>query len=224
MKTLGAQCSSVSARKIPKNRIFVTGAFSSRKNEAMDSFESLLEKDYLLLLDFDDEVESFEPQPVRIPVPRVANGYVPDVLVTYRSAPRRLVEVKPSSELQRNAKKYEPKFRAASTYADERGWVFEVVDERRIRTPRLANLKFLREYRNVEPNPSDIAAVLRCKAWKNKNTSSSEVLLRALAKSTAERLHWLPVIWAMVVRGELATDLNVPFAHDVPLSLQGAVA
>lgn len=50
-------------------------------NEEMDVFESLLEKDYLLLLDFDDTVETFEVQPVRIPVPGVRNGYVPDVLV-----------------------------------------------------------------------------------------------------------------------------------------------
>ena len=32
----------------------------------MDAFESLLEQDYLLLLDFDDTVESFEVQPVRV--------------------------------------------------------------------------------------------------------------------------------------------------------------
>jgi len=74
----------VPARKIPKNYLFVTGAYSSQKNRTMDSFESLLEKDYLLLLDFDDEVHSYEVQPVRIPVPGVSKGYVPDVLVKYR--------------------------------------------------------------------------------------------------------------------------------------------
>lgn len=71
-------------RKIPKNYLFVTGGYSSRKNEEMDAFESLLEKDYLLLLDFDDGVDAFEVQPVRIPVPGVPKGYVPDVLVKYR--------------------------------------------------------------------------------------------------------------------------------------------
>ena len=56
----------MAVRKIPKNHLFVTGGYSSRKSEEMDGFESLLEKDYLLLLDFDDTVESFEAQPVRI--------------------------------------------------------------------------------------------------------------------------------------------------------------
>ena len=32
----------------------------------MDAFESLLWADYLLLLDFDDTIESFEIQPVRV--------------------------------------------------------------------------------------------------------------------------------------------------------------
>lgn len=32
----------------------------------MDAFESLLRADYLLLLDFDDTIESFEIQPVRV--------------------------------------------------------------------------------------------------------------------------------------------------------------
>ena len=43
----------MAVRKIPKNYLFVTGGYASRKNESMDGFESLLEKEYLLLLDFD---------------------------------------------------------------------------------------------------------------------------------------------------------------------------
>ncbi len=73
----------MAVRKIPKNYLFVTGGFSSQKSESISGFESLLEKDYLLLLDFDDSVESFEVQPVKIPVTGVRNGYVPDVLVKY---------------------------------------------------------------------------------------------------------------------------------------------
>lgn len=37
-------------RKIPKNHLVVTGSFVSRKNGQMDAFESLLEKEYMLLL------------------------------------------------------------------------------------------------------------------------------------------------------------------------------
>jgi len=156
-------------RKIPKNYLFVTGGYSSRKNEQMDAFESLLEKDYLLLLDFDDTVEKFETQPVRVPVPGVPNGYVPDVLIFYlpdadTGIIRRpsLVDVKHSDEVKRNEKKYAPKFAAATRFAESKGWEFAVVDQTQIRTSRLAFLKFLREYRNINPSEDDIQRVLEC--------------------------------------------------------------
>ncbi len=75
-------------RKIPKNYLLVTGAYSSQKNAVIDPFESLLEKEYMMLLDFEESVAKFESQPVRIPVLGVAKGYVPDLLVTYRSQPK----------------------------------------------------------------------------------------------------------------------------------------
>jgi hypothetical protein len=134
----------MAVRKIPKNYLVVTGSFSSRKNAQMDAFESLLEKEYMLLLDFDDRVERFEPQPVTIPVPGVPKGYTPDVLVKYfpdtaSGGPRKplLTEIKHTDELLRNAEKYAPKFAAAARYVSERGWEFRVTTQLDIRTPRL---------------------------------------------------------------------------------------
>ncbi|WPC66698.1 TnsA endonuclease N-terminal domain-containing protein [Rhodoferax ferrireducens] len=153
----------MAVRKIPKNYLFVTGGYSSRKNEEMDAFESLLEKDYLLTLDFDDAVAKFEVQPARIPVPGFPKGYVPDVFVEYRPDPQTgeirkpsLVEVKSAEDLVRNTEKHAPKFAAARQYAEERDWEFRTVDQNEIRSPRLANLKFLREYRNFSPSSDDI--------------------------------------------------------------------
>lgn len=210
-------------RKIPKNYLFVTGGYSSRKNDEMDAFESLLEKDYLLLLDFDDSVEAFEVQPVRIPVPGVPKGYVPDVLVKYFPdfetgiAPKpSLVEVKHSDDLVRNAEKYAPKFAAAHQYAQERNWEFKTIDQNEIRTPRLANLKFLREYRNVLPSDDDIQTVLSFMTGAVVQTSS-QALLDALAPKEDDKLYWLPIIWSMVLTRHLATDMDRPFTNDVPL-------
>ena len=215
-------------RKIPKNYLFVTGGYSSRKNEEMDAFESLLEKDYLLLLDFDDGVEAFEVQPVRIPVAGVPKGYVPDVLVKYRpdvetGAVRKssLVEVKTSEDLERHAEKYAPKFAAARQYAEERDWEFITVDQHVIRTPRLANLKFLREYRNVTPSAGDVQAVLDAMAKAGGETSLQSLLL-ALSSTDEDKLYWLPIIWSMVLTRHLVMDLDLPFTNDVPLISAGA--
>ncbi len=217
-------------RKIPKNYLFVTGGYSSRKNEEMDAFESLLEKDYLLLLDFDDSVEAFEVQPVRVPVAGVPKGYVPDVLVKYcpdlqigTLRKPSLVEVKTAEDLLRNAEKYAPKFAAARQYAEERGWEFKIIDQNDIRTPRLANLKFLREYRNVTPSDIEIRTVLECMTGAVGETSSQS-LLDALAPTDDDKLYWLPIIWSMVLTRHLITGMDQPFKNDVPLWQLGAQA
>lgn len=215
-------------RKIPKNYLLVTGGYSSRKCDDMGAFESLLEKDYLLLLDFDESVEAFEVQPVRIPVAGVPKGYVPDVLVKYcvdtqtGVAPKpSLVEVKHSDDFARNAEKYAPKFAAARQYAEQQGWEFMTKDQNDIRTPRLANLKFLREYRNVTPSDDDVQVVLNAVGEEGCGTTS-EVLLNILAATEDERLHWLPIVWSMVLTCHLGTDLDTPFRSDVPLWKTGA--
>lgn len=217
-------------RKIPKNYLFVTGGYASRKNDEMDAFESLLEKDYLLLLDFDDTVEGFEVQPVRIPVAGVPKGYVPDVLVKYHPDPHTgavrkptLTEIKHSDDLKRNAEKYAPKFAAAHLYAQERDWEFVTLTQNDIRTPRLANLKFLREYRNVAPLAVDIQMVL---GWMEATAgeTSSQLLLQALSPTDDDRLYWLPIVWSMVLTRHLVTDLDQPFGNDIPLWLPGALA
>ena len=220
----------MAVRKIPKNYLFVTGGYSSRKSKEMDAFESLLEKDYLLLLDFDDAVESFEVQPVRIPVKGVPRGYVPDVLVRYRPDPLTgevrkplLAEVKRSDYLKLYAAKYAPKFSAATLYAQDLGWEFRTVDETEIRVPRLRNIKFLREYRNVDPVESDCIRVLQALEHHN-GRSSSDRILDELAATDDERLHWLPVLWAMVRQKRIWTDLDIPFESDVPLCSSGSLS
>ncbi len=208
-------------RKIPKNYLFVTGGYSSRKNKNMDAFESLLEKEFMLLRDFDDTVEGWDPQPVRIPVPGVPRGYVPDVLIFFLPDPdtgfvRRpcLVDVKHSSDLKRNEEKYAPKFAAARQYAEGMGWDFEIVEELQVRTPRLENLKFLREYRNITASEQNIQRVLECIG---DSETSSLALLEILAPAEEEQLYWLPIIWSMLLTRHLVTDLDQPFSNDVPL-------
>lgn len=214
-------------RKIPKNYLFVTGGYSSQKNKVMDGFESLLEKDYLMLLDFDDEVESFEVQPVRIPVVGVRNGYVPDVLVKFLPDPKTgeirkqlLVDVKHTDDLKRNHPKYVKKFDAAQLYAEERNWQFVVVDQTQIRIPRLANLKFLREYRNVEPNEQDVSKILKQVERLSKQASVS-ALLGAICKHDDDRLYWLPIIWHMIVAKQLVVDFDRLIDNDTAIQLQG---
>lgn len=88
-----------------------------------------------------------------------------------------LVEVKHTDHLERHAEKYAPKFAAAHQFAEDKGgWEFAIVDQTQIRIPRLANLKFLREYRNVSPSVADIQQVLVCLERSAGETSSHALL------------------------------------------------
>jgi hypothetical protein len=212
-------------RKIPKNHLVVTGSFASRKNCQMDAFESLLEKEYMLLLEFDEHVLRFEPQPVTIAVPGISKGYVPDVLVHYYPDPTSgevlkplLTEVKHTDDLQRNAEKYAPKFSAAEKYAAERGWEFRITTQVDIRTHRLANLKFLREYRNIEPASHDSSLLIQI-VRSSGGMSSVAGLLGRLASTDDDRLHWLPVIWHAVVTQSLVADWDQPIDNETELHL-----
>lgn len=189
----------------------------------MLGFESLLERDYMLLLEFDDAVEKFEEQPVKIPFKTGIKPYVPDILVHYRSSgkPDRkplLTEVKDSADLKKNAAKYAPKFKQAKIFAEEHGWDFHVVTETDIRIPRLKNLKFLREYLNVEPEPSLFRRVMDIVVEEGAEIGLN-TLLDKQCRNDNERLVLIPVVWCLVATGHLVIDFDRPIDDKTVLSL-----
>ena len=213
-------------RKIPKNHISVTGRHATHKSIGHAEFESPLERDYLILLDFDSQVKSYEVQPVVVPVQGVSRGYVPDVLVHFHpdadGVPRNseLTEIKTTDDYQRNREKYAPKFAAAERFAEERGWFFVQKSDQEIRTPRLANLKFLRAYRRVEPSPLDVESILG-ELHRQGGASTLQRLLAVLCQSDDAKVHTLPVFWHLVATGHLQVNLDQPFGVDVQVELAG---
>ena len=119
------------ARIVPKNYRNLTGLVYNSRTSTMTAFESPLERDSLLLLDFDPNVECFEEQPVKI-LYQDDNGrphtYTPDVLVRFRSdstgasGPTSvLYEVKYRDDLRQHWREYKVKFKAACRYARGQG-------------------------------------------------------------------------------------------------------
>lgn len=180
----------------------------------------------MLLLDFDEHVERFEAQPVTISVPGIPKGYTPDVLVYFRPGQNSggirkplLTEIKHTDDLKRNAEKYAPKFAAAEQYVLEHDWEFRVTTQNDIRIPRLANIKFLREYRNIEPCTEDIARLIHL--VKNLGgTTTPSALLEQLVVNDDDQLHWLPVIWHSILTRELIADLDKPLDRETILRLR----
>jgi hypothetical protein len=149
------------ARVIGKSHTSITGTLVSVKDRLFKSFESPLERDFLILMDFDWTVSSFYHQPVKIRFsgpdgsPRT---YVPDVLVFYdiKGVPNKwrkplLAEIKTKVDLAHRRNEYSLKFKAAEKFAKRRGWEFRVLTEDDIRTPFLSNARFLRQFRDCHP-------------------------------------------------------------------------
>lgn len=134
----------IPVRKIKASYTSLRGIVTGNKNETSNSFESSLERDYLLLLEFDHLVDEYVEQPVEIFFEN--NGsqrhYTPDVLVYYRNdievanqfTPL-LVEIKYRKDLWEDWKNLKPKFSAAVKYASSKGWRFKILTEKEIRTP-----------------------------------------------------------------------------------------
>ena len=145
-------------RKIGKSYKTLTGRLHLPGIDRRIAFESPLERDFFILQWFDPLLTDMVEQPVKVPY-EMAEGkssfYTPDALVCYRGKPSLLVEVKPDRFLRKNKRELQPKFDAARQFAEERGWIFCIFDEKDIRCERfhLAQymLRFAREpYRKEE--------------------------------------------------------------------------
>ncbi|MFY4842169.1 TnsA endonuclease N-terminal domain-containing protein [Aliarcobacter butzleri] len=88
----------MSLRKIKKSHISVTGYFSSYKNKRQINFESKLEHDFYLLLEFDKTVKSYQEQPFKVyyTYQDKKRRYIPDTLVNYVDDTQKVFEVKPN--------------------------------------------------------------------------------------------------------------------------------
>lgn len=213
-------------RKIPKNYLSVTGSFSSAKNGKSLGHEFLLERDLMILLEFDDTVERFEEQPVKIPFKKGIKPYVPDILIHYlpnsfgETRQPVLGEVKHTDDLKKHKVKYAPKFEAASRFASERGWEWRIFTEKDIRTPYLDNLKFLREYHSAEPEASlqqEVIVYLQ----DVRGSVTLESLLQKLCPTEDRVLHIAPAIWHLVATKRIAVNLKKPLTMKSKLSLPG---
>jgi len=122
------------------------GKFASVKTGRVAWYESLLERDFMYLLDYDRNVSYWHEQPLRIHFSHggKVHRYTPDLEV-HRASQKQLIEVKPKHQV--DSGKWEVLFRAASSICEEEGYQFLVVTDEIIRVqPRLENVKLLWKY------------------------------------------------------------------------------
>lgn len=133
-----------------KPRRGILGKFPSLKMKQMIAYESLVECDYIYLLDFDPLVTSFKEQPLTIPY-ETKYRYTPDFQVV-RGKCRYLVECKP--RIYVDSEENQRKFKAANEWCAANGFIFQVVTEIEMRHGyRLENIKRLTSYARYPVSP-----------------------------------------------------------------------
>lgn len=204
------------ARRIGLNYRSVTGVLCSEKHPGGAEYESPVEHDFYVLLEFDPLVTGYEPQPVEIPY-RKPNGrqgrYYPDTLVRVRWGHSLLYEVKSYADL------HDPgirdvliaKCRAGRRFARENGWQFRVITDRMIRTSCCFNAEFLLPYRRRELNaPRAKKLIAQVESSRTCGIGVAE-LISGLDYEEAART--VSLMWALVAQQRLFVNLSVPLTE-----------
>ncbi|NMO79180.1 TnsA endonuclease N-terminal domain-containing protein [Niallia alba] len=121
-------------RKIkPSKKGSFRGFINSKKSNEMVAWESLLEKDFIKVLDFDPSIIKIQSQPIKIEYRYKGKiyKYFPDFLVETKDKQYIIFEVKPEDKIKEEDNKV--KFEVGKIYCEKKGWKFKIVTEKDIR-------------------------------------------------------------------------------------------
>jgi hypothetical protein len=196
-------------RKIGPGYRSITGKHPSQKSQTILQFESSLERDFLTLLEFDEEVDYYGVQPLTIFYSHNEKParYTPDVMVYYLPDLNKkpgLFEIKYQADLLEKTDFYEAKFNAAAEYAFTNNYEFTVITEKNIRTDYLKNIKFLSRYYKNFINPT-LSTIVFTSIVKNAAVTPQAVIQSLPDKEKANTLY---TIWQMLARKILCCDME----------------
>lgn len=199
-------------RKIPKNYSNVTGIAAHSKSEGQAMFESTLERDFLMLLEFDNNVERFEVQPIKLEWQNDLGkfrSYTPDVLVYYKQSKHKptLFEVKYRDDINKNWSKLKPKFKAAIRFCKENNWKFKLITEVEIKTAYLESVKFLLPFVRQGASSEDDMMILDDKIIQLGTTTPKE-LVSSIYSDDWNQARLLPTLWYLIGSRQIQIDLN----------------
>ncbi|MBS4067348.1 TnsA endonuclease N-terminal domain-containing protein [Sulfurimonas sp. RIFOXYB12_FULL_35_9] len=198
-------------RKLQKNYRSITGHFPSVKNNKSIPFESKLESELFLTLEFDDEVELYLEQPqITITVDGKEKPYHADCFIKMHDGPNRrntIVEAKYTSDLnkEKNKEYYEKKFKAATIAANNMDMDFLVYTELFHSETYIFNLDFLYRYK-TQPRENKFDS--KIKYILSKAPTKAIDVAKNISTNLNEYMLVSNAIWGLVANGELSTDLE----------------
>jgi hypothetical protein len=196
------------------------GKFASVKTGRVAWYESLLEKDFMYLLDYDRDVSNWHEQPLRIRFSHggKVNRYTPDLEV-HRAAQKQLIEVKPKDKV--DSGEWDVLFRAASSVCEQEGYEFLVVTEEVIRMePRLENIKLLWKYARTPVIPQH---QIICSQF-FQSRKDERVTLGDLIQIFTSKQVPVQTLYSLLFWGALEFDLMQPLGRDSRIKMPSSSA
>lgn len=178
----------------------IRGYFPSKKLNRMVAWESLLEKDALLLMELSPGVLSYQEQPEEISYwdGQAMCGYVPDLRVNLCNEASLLVEVKPAEELERSA--VSSKYQQIAQHLLEQGEYFLILTDQEIRQePQFSNLSRLLYRYNHAPDNLPSAKEIAARLARRDHLSLQECL----------EMFSPDVTYALIAKGFLVVDMSL---------------
>lgn len=214
-----------SQRKIGPKPSSASGRFISRKqNNRIIQFESSLERDFIYLCEFDNNIIRYIDQPTKIEYIDSKGKkriYTPDFLVEYKKNQKQsdIIEIKYSNYLSKNSHLYEEKFHHARLYCKKNALTFSVLTEKDIREGQksyLTNISFLLKHRETIGrsksslhNDIDIEISLNLiKELRLKNKTSINDLLETYSSKYITDRDPLYYIWFLISNNYISCNLK----------------
>jgi len=182
-------------RKIPIQSKSVAGRFFSHKNNKLIDFESQLEKKCYLILEFDDNIVSYEPQPLKI------ENYIPDILAYRANDIPLLIEVKYSDEAFNPNEKLKRKFDTLNKYAKKNNLEFKIFTEQDIKEPYFSNINLIYNYAKISINNEIISNILKL-------IPKEGISIAQLLTKVNNEMNYLSHIYHLIFQKKLETNLN----------------
>jgi len=209
-------------RKIGIRSNSIAGYYYSRKMKKHVQFESTLERDYYVLLDFDDLTTRYLEQPLELEFEHdnKIRKYTPDIYVEgydeNGNIVKKIIEIKHTDLLTKNKDELKIKLAAIESYALSKGWKFELITES-FRNNYFRNAKFLLRYKFTLFNADETDLI---EHWmkKLKETTPTE-LLNYSVKSKQNKQRILSALWGQIARGHIYTDLDKPLTSSSKIIL-----
>lgn len=194
------------ARRALTGRIALAGGGSAE-------YESSLERDWLMALDFDWRVTRLQEQPYTLiyQVDGQDRRYTPDILAVFNDgqSERTVVyEVKGREDLAENWAVFRPRYKAAVHDCRAKGWRFRIVTERDIRTPYVKNIKFLLRFRDLKSLTMHRQALLY--TMRALGDTTPQALLAATWWCEERQLVAIPELWRLVATRKIGVSLQEP--------------